>query len=139
MPAKSMTIVMHADDLDKSMAAFILASGAAAKGMDVTMFFTFWGLMAMKKGGADKVKLSKMNMGGMGTWMMKKVMKKHNVAALDELIKDCGELGVRMVACEMTMELMNTPKESLRSEITEIGGVGTYLDAASESNVTLFI
>ncbi len=136
MAAKSMTIVMHADDLDKSMAAFILAAGAAAKGMDVTMFFTFWGLMAMKKGGADKVKLSKFRI---FTGMMKKVMKKNNVATLDELIKDCGEMGVRMVACEMTMELMNTPRESLRSEITEVGGVGTYLDAASESNITLFI
>ena len=136
MAAKSMTIVMHADDLDKSMAAFILAAGAAAKGMDVTMFFTFWGLMAMKKGGADKVKLSKFRM---FTGFMKSTMKKHNVAPLDELIKDCGEMGVRMVACEMTMELMNTPKESLRSEITEIGGVGTYLDAAGESNITLFI
>ncbi len=136
MAAKSMTIVMHANDLDKTMAAFILATGAAAKGMDVTIFFTFWGLMAMKKGAADKSKLSKFSM---FTGMMKKVMKKNNVATLDELIKDSAELGVRMVACEMTMALMNTPKESLRPEVTEIGGVGTYLDAASESNITLFI
>ena len=134
-----MTIGMHSGDLDKAMAAFILAAGAAAKGMNVTMFFTFWGLGVMKKGGADKSKLSKMNMGGLGTKMMKGVMKKNNVAELTELITDCKELGVRYVACEMTMELMNVPKESLIPEVTEVGGVGTYLDAASEGNVNLFI
>lgn len=134
-----MTIVMHSGDLDKAMAAFILAAGAAAKGMNVTMFFTFWGLGVMKKGGADKSKLSKMNMGGLGSKMMKDVMKKNNVAALTELISDCKELGVRYVACEMTMELMNIPKELLISEVAEVGGVGTYLDAASEGNVNLFI
>jgi len=131
-----MTIVMHSDDLDKAMATFILATGAAAKGMDVTIFFTFWGLQLMKKGGSEKSKLSKMKM---FTGMMKKVMKKHNVATLDELIKDSGDLGVRMVACEMTMGIMNVPKEVLRPEVTEIGGVGTYLDSASKSNITLFV
>ena len=137
--AKSMSIILHSNDLDKAMAAFILAAGAAAKGTNVTMFFTFWGLFVVKKGGADKSKLSKMNMGGLGTKMMKGVMKKNNVATLTELISDCKELGVRFVACEMTMDLMNVPKEALVSECTEIGGVGTYLDAASEGNVNLFI
>jgi len=137
--AKSMTIILHSGDLDKAMAAFILASGAAAKGMDVTMFFTFWGLKVMKKGGAKSTKLSKMNMGGLGTAMIKKKMAEHNVAPLEELISDCCELGVRLVACEMTMDLMNVPREMLIPEVTEIGGVGTYLDAASEGHVNLFI
>ena len=137
--SKSMSIILHSGDLDKAMAAFILAAGAAAKGMNVTMFFTFWGLSVMKKGGPDKSKLSKMNMGGLGTKMMKGVMKKNNVATLTELISDCKDLDVRFVACEMTMELMNVPKEKLMSEVTEIGGVGTYLDAASEGHVNLFI
>ena len=137
--AKSMSIILHSNDLDKAMAAFILAAGAAAKGTNVTMFFTFWGLFVVKKGGADKSKLSKMNMGGLGTKMMKGVMKKKNVAPLAELISDCKELDVRFVACEMTMDLMNVPKEQLVPEVTEIGGVGTYLDAASEGNVNLFI
>ena len=137
--AKSMSIILHSNDLDKAMAAFILAAGAAAKGMNVTMFFTFWGLFIIKKGGADKSKLSKMNMGGLGTKMMKGVMKKKNVAPLAELISDCKELDVRFVACEMTMDLMNVPKDQLVPEVTEIGGVGTYLDAASEGNVNLFI
>ena len=135
---KSMSIILHSNDLDKAMAGFILAAGAAAKGKNVTMFFTFWGLSVMKKGGAEKSKLSKMNMGGLGTKMMKGVMKKNNVATLTELISDCKELGVRMVACEMTMDLMNIPKEQLMSGV-EIGGVGAYLDAASEGHVNLFI
>ena len=133
-----MSIILHSNDLDKAMAGFILAAGAAAKGKNVTMFFTFWGLSVMKKGGAEKSKLSKMNMGGLGTKMMKGVMKKNNVATLTELISDCKELGVRMVACEMTMDLMNIPKEQLMSGV-EIGGVGAYLDAASEGHVNLFI
>ena len=136
---KSMTIIMHSGDLDKAMAGFILATGAAAKGIDTTMFFTFWGLMVVKKGGPGKAKLSKMNMGGLGTSMMKKVMKKKNVATLEELIKDAKELGVRLIACEMTMDLMGVAKENLMPEVTEIGGVGTYLDAASKSDINLFI
>jgi len=136
---KSMTIIMHSGDLDKAMAGFILATGAAAKGIDTTMFFTFWGLMVVKKGGPGKAKLSKMNMGGLGTSMMKKVMKKKNVATLEELIKDAKDLGVRLIACEMTMDLMGVPKESLMPEVTEIGGVGTYLDSASKSDINLFI
>jgi peroxiredoxin family protein len=138
-PPKNLTMILHSGDLDKAMAAFIVAAGAAAKGMGVTIFFTFWGLNIVKKGGIQKAKLSKMNMGGLGTAMMKKIMRKNNVAPLDELIADCNDLGVRLVACEMTMGIMNVPKEQLVSEVTEIGGVGTYLDAASESNVTLFV
>ncbi|MBA3044835.1 MAG: DsrE/DsrF/DrsH-like family protein [Candidatus Thermoplasmatota archaeon] len=136
---KSMTIILHSGDLDKALAGFILATGAAAKGIDTTMFFTFWGLMVVKKGGPGKSKLSKMNMGGLGTSWMKKVMKKKNVATLEELIKDAKELGVRLIACEMTMDLMGVPKDSLMPEVTEIGGVGTYLDFASKSNINLFI
>jgi len=137
--ATGMTIIMHSGDLDKALAGFIVASGAAAKGINVTMFFTFWGLNVIKKGGAGKAKLSKMHMGGIGTSMIKGLMKKHNVAPLTELIADCKDLGVRLVACEMTMDLMSVPKDDLIKEVTEIGGVGTYLDAASESNINLFI
>ncbi len=136
---KNLTMILHSGDLDKAMAAFIVAAGAAAKGMGVTIFFTFWGLNVIKKGGMQKAKLSKMNMGGLGTAMMKKLMKKNNVAPLNELLADCKDLGVRLVACEMTMGIMNVPKDQLVSEVTEIGGVGTYLDAAAESNVTLFV
>ena len=135
----SMTIILHSGDLDKAIAGFILASGALAKGMDVTMFFTFWGLTTVKKGGPEKAKLSKMHMAGLGTSMIKGKKKKNNVATLGELIKDTKDLGARLVACEMTMELMGVPKSDLLPEITDIGGVGTYLDAAKGSNINLFI
>ena len=107
----------------------------AAKGVETTMFFTFWGLKIIQQGGAQKAKLSKMNMGGLGKMMIKRLMKKKNVASLEELIKDASELGVRLIACEMTMDLMNVPKDTLIPEIKEIGGVGTYLDSASNSNI----
>ena len=136
---KSMTIILQSGDLDKAIAGFILASGAAAKGMDVTMFFTFWGLNVVKKGGPEKAKLSKMHMGGLGTSMIKGKMKKNNVATLQELISDTKDLGARLVVCEMTMDLMGVSKGDLLPEVTEIGGVGTYLDAAKDSDVNLFI
>jgi peroxiredoxin family protein len=139
MEKKSMTIILHSGDMDKALAAFILANGAAAKGMKITMFFTFWGLNIIKKDGAASAKLSKMNMAGLGKMMISRMMKKKNVASLQELIKDANELGVRLIACDMTMDLMNVPKESLIPEVTEIGGVGSYLDSASESHINLFI
>ena len=80
-----------------------------------------------------------MNMGGLGTAMMKRIMKKHNVAPLEELIADCTELGVRLIACDMTMELMKVSKDDLIPEVTDIGGVGTYLDSASQSQINLFV
>ena len=139
MDKKSMTIIMHSNNLDKALAGFIVATGAAAKGIDTTIFFTFWGLNLIKKGGSKKAKLSAMNMAGLGKMMIKKKMEKNNVASLEELIKDAKELGVKVVACEMTMSLMNVPKDSLIPEVNEIGGVGTYLDNASKSNINLFI
>ena len=136
---KSMTIIMHSGKLDNALAGFIIATGAAAKGIDTTIFFTFWGLNIIKRGGSKKAKLSNMNMAGLGKMMIKKMMKKNNVASLEELIKDAKELGVKLIACEMTMDLMNVPKETLIPEVTEIGGVGTMLDNATKSDVNLFI
>jgi len=136
---KSMTIILHSGELDKALAAFIIATGAAAKGVKTTMFFSFWGLNIIKKEGATKAKLSNMNMAGLGKMMIKKKMKEKNVAPLEELIKDSKELGVKLIACEMTMDLMNVTKDMLISEVTEIGGVGTYLDDALKSDVNLFI
>ena len=139
MEKKSMNIIMHSGSLDKALAGFIIATGAAAKGIDTTIFFTFWGLNLIKKGGSNKAKLSEMNMLGLGTMMIKRLMKKNNVTPLEELIKDAKDLGVKLIACEMTMSLMNVPKESLIPEVTDIGGVGTMLDNASKSNINLFI
>ena len=136
---KSMTIILHSGKLDTALAAFIIATGAAAKGIKTTMFFTFWGLNIIKKEGATKAKLSNMNMAGLGKMMIKKKMKEKNVAPLEELIKDAKELGVKLIACEMTMDLMKVPKETLIPEVTEIGGVGTMLDDALKSDIHLFI
>jgi len=152
------TIVCFSGDLDKVLAAFVIANGAAAMGHKTTMFFTFWGLNALRhhnppavqKGlmdrmfgwmmprGAHKLTLSKMHMGGMGTAMMKMVMKDKKVMSLPELIHAAKEAGVRLVACSMSMDVMGLKPEELIDGI-EVGGVGAFLGAANESNASLFI
>ena len=152
------TIIVFSGDLDKVLASFIIANGAAAMGRPVTMFFTFWGLNVLRKPekqkvektfmenmfgtmmprGAGKLKLSNMNMGGMGTAMMKKIMQDKNVDSLEDLIKKAMKAGVKIVACTMSMDVMGIKEEEL-IEGVELGGVGAYLGDAEESNVNLFI
>ena len=156
--SKKKTIVVFSGDFDKLMAAFIIANGAASMGSEVTMFFTFWGINALRKPkavlvpktfiekmfgwmmprGADKLKLSKMNMGGMGLAMIKRIMKKKNVPSLPELIESAKAAGVRLVVCTMSMDLMGIKRKELIDGIEE-GGVATYLDSAEAGNVNLFI
>lgn len=152
------TIVVFSGDMDKVLASFIIANGALAMGRQVTMFFTFWGLNVLRKSekqnvkkpfidamfgmmmpqGMNKLKLSKMNMGGMGTAMMKKVMKDKNIDSLEDLVKKAMENGVKMIACTMSMDVMGITEEELIDGI-EYAGVGTYLGDAEESNINLFI
>ena len=152
------TIVLFSGDMDKAMAAFIIANGAASFGQNVTMFFTFWGLNALRKSehvpvqkgllekafgkmmprGVDKFGLSKMNFAGLGPKMIKHVMKKHQTMSLPELIELAKEQGVKLVACTMTMDLLGLQKEELIDGL-EYGGVGTYIGDASERNINLFI
>ena len=152
------TMVVFSGDLDKVLASFIIANGAAAMGRPVTMFFTFWGLNALRKTekqhikksfiekmfgimmprGSEKLKLSKMNMAGMGTSMMKKVMKNKNVNSLEELMSLAQSNGVKLVACTMSMDIMGITKEELIDGV-ELAGVASYLGDAEESNVNLFI
>ncbi len=152
------TMVVFSGDLDKAMAAFIIANGAAAMGHKVTMFFTFWGLNILRKDnppavkknliehmfglmmprGADKLSISKMNMGGMGTAMIKSIMKKKNIYSLPVLIKTAQENGVVIQACQMSMDMMGIKKEELLDGI-DIVGVATFVAASDESNATLFI
>lgn len=152
------TIIVFSGDLDKVLASFIIANGAAAMGRPVTMFFTFWGLNVLRKAdkvkvkkssvekmfgsmlprGSGKLKLSKMNMGGMGTAMMKKIMNDKNVDSLEELMQSAMKAGVKLVACTMSMDVMGIKKEELIDGV-ELGGVGSYLGDAEESNVNLFI
>jgi NADPH-dependent 2,4-dienoyl-CoA reductase/sulfur reductase-like enzyme/peroxiredoxin family protein/TusA-related sulfurtransferase/rhodanese-related sulfurtransferase len=156
--SKKKTMVVFSGDFDKLVAAFIIANGAASMGSDVTMFFTFWGINALRRSkhvsvqknliekmfgwmmprGAEKLKLSKMNMGGMGLAMIKGIMRKKNVPSLPELIASAQKAGVRLVVCTMSMDLMGIRREELIDGIEE-GGVATYLDSAEAGNVNLFI
>ncbi|MCC9294975.1 CoA-disulfide reductase [Clostridium sp. WLY-B-L2] len=152
------TMVVFSGDLDKAIASFIIANGAASMGKKVTMFFTFWGLnilrksekVPVKKGfmdsmfgfmmprGSKKLKLSKMNMMGMGTKMIRKVMKDKNITSLENLIKSALDNGIEIVACQMSMDVMGLKKEELIDGV-KVGGVGYYLGEAEDSNVNLFI
>lgn len=152
------TMVVFSGDLDKAIAAFIIANGAAAMGKNVTMFFTFWGLNILRKNekvkvnknfiekmfgkmmprGSKKLSLSKMNMGGIGAKMIRDIMNKKNVQSLEELIKNAIDNGVKIVACTMSMDVMGIKEQELIDGI-EYGGVGYYLGEAEDSNSNLFI
>jgi peroxiredoxin family protein len=137
---KKATIIVHSGDLDKVYSAFIIGLGALSMGMDVSMYFTFWGLERLKKGRLDKAPLSRMNMFGLGRWMIRRKMRQAGVASLDKMLKDFVELGGKILACDMTMEIMGVNKENLRDDaISNYCGVGTYIKEAMESDVTLFI
>ena len=133
-------IILHSGDMDKIYSALIIANGALAMGMEASIYFTFWGLMRLKKGELNKGPLSKMNMLGLGRQMIKKRMDKANVASLERLMNDFKELGGKVIACEMTMEIMGLSKEELQTEwIDEWGAVGSYIQEARNANITLFI
>ena len=152
-------IVCFSNDLDKMMAAFIIATGMATLGCKVSMFFTFWGLNVLRKEnpptvkkdilsrmfgmmmprGARKLALSKMHMLGMGTRMMKHVMAEKNVATLPELITKARELEVKFIACDMAMDVMGIAREELLESVDEVAGVATFAALAKDSGTTLFI
>jgi peroxiredoxin family protein len=151
------TMVVFSGDLDKVLASLVIATGAAAMGMEVSMFFTFWGLSALKKerriagkkplemafsamtpGGLSTLGVSKMNFGGAGAWMLRKMMKDAEIATAEELFAMAKEAGVRLVACTMSMDVMGV-KEGELVDGVELGGVATYLGDAADSKVTLFI
>lgn len=153
------TIIVFSGELDKVLAAFNIATGAAAMGMEVSIFFTFWGLNVVRKekptkspsdllkkmfgivnrGGAKRLKLSKFHMGGIGTWMMKILMKKSMMPSVKEMVGMAHSLGVEMIACTTSMEFMGVEKEDLIDEVSRFAGVATYLAMARESKINLFI
>jgi peroxiredoxin family protein len=134
------TIVLHSGDMDKVYSALIIGNGALAMGMEASIYFTFWGLQRLQKGGLAKGPLSSMHLLGLGKWMIGQRMKKANVASLERLMGDYRELGGKVIACEMTMEIMGIGRESMREEwIDEYGAVGTYIQEARDSAMTLFI
>jgi len=152
------TIIVFSDDLDRALAAFVLANGGAAAGKKVTMFFTFWGLSVIKKSDAKRTKkdflgrmfslmlpksskklsLSKINMGGMGRILMRYRMKRKKVESLEVMIMNAASVGIEMIGCQMSMDIMGVSKEEL-FDFVKIGGVATYLEAASSSGINLFV
>ena len=157
--SERVTIVLLSGDLDRAMAAFIIATGAAAMGMRVTVFFTFWGLNAIRrkgatssakdwlrkmfgllnKGGAESLPLSRFHFWGLGTKMMQTVMKQNRMPAVPELMQTALDLGVRFIACTTTMGLMGITKDTLIEGIDQFAGVTTYLAEAKQGSVNLFI
>ncbi|NDL66822.1 DsrE/DsrF/DrsH-like family protein [Anaerotalea alkaliphila] len=134
------TIIVHSGDMDKLYSALIVANGALAMGMEASLYFTFWGLLRLKKGGLEKGPLSKMHLLGLGKRMIKGRMDKTNVASLERLVADFKELGGKIIACEMTMEIMGiAPKDLDEGIIDAYGAVGTYIQEARDSSITLFI
>jgi peroxiredoxin family protein len=138
--ADKATIIVHSGDMDKLYSALIIANGALSMGMEASLYFTFWGLQRLKKDGLERGSLSKMNLLGLGKWMVRRRMKKARVVSLEKLLQDFKELGGKIIACEMTMEIMGIRADDLRQDlIDDYGGVGTYIQEARESTITLFI
>ncbi|MDD2687511.1 MAG: FAD-dependent oxidoreductase [Bacteroidales bacterium] len=156
--AKGKTLILFSQELDKSLATFVLANGAAATGQKVTIFFTFWGLNVIKKvekpkvnkdifgkmfsimlpSSSLKLKLSKFNMFGMGSAMMRYIMKSKGIDSLESLRQQALDNGVEFIACQMSMDVMGVKKEELIDNVT-IGGVATYMEKADQANINLFV
>jgi len=155
---KKMTLVVMSGDMDRLFGAFIIATGAAAMGYQVTMFFTFWGLRAIKRaeakhgrtlfgkmlglmygGGIEKANPSKFSFGGLGRWMFGKMMGAHNVTTLPELRDLAVQLGVNMYGCQMSMDVMEIPQDTFVQGVKEPVGVGFMLAEAGESQIQFFI
>ncbi len=151
-----LTMIVFSGEMDRAIAAFNIATGAAASGMDVTMFFTFWGLQAIKKPARTGKSLmgrmmgwflqdvngvgpSKLNFGGAGRWMFKQMMKNHNVTSVPELRALATELGVKLLACQMSMDVMEVQREDLIGSVQDVVGVAAFLEEATHSKTTLFI
>jgi peroxiredoxin family protein len=158
VPEDRAALVVFSGDLDRAIAAFVIATGAAAAGLETTIFFTFWGLSILKKNGAAASKrdlmqkmfavmtpgsskslgVSKMNYFGIGATMLRTMMKKQQVSSLEELMELARELGVRMIGCTMSMDVMGIDKAELFDEI-ELGGVAAFMGEAARARVSLFI
>ena len=156
---EKLTIVVFSGDLDRALAAFMLATTGVSMGMDVTMFFTFWGLNIIKKnedgwkskgimrkmlgvinrGGSKRLTLSKFNFLGAGTWMMKQLMKDTKMPSVEEFIQMAKEMGVKMIACTTSCGVMGLPAEAFRGEVMSMAGAAFFLGEARKSKTTLFI
>ena len=156
---EKMSIVLFSGEIDKALAAFMLATTGASMGMEVKIFFTFWGLNVIKKnegsiksrglmrkmlnimnrGGSKRLKLSKFHMFGLGTWMIKRLMKEINMPSVEEFIVIAHEMGVKLIPCSTSCGLMGVDQEGFRAEAEPLAGAAYFLAEAKESKVTLFI
>jgi peroxiredoxin family protein len=152
-----MALIVFSGDMDKLLAAFTLATGAAASGMEVVMFFTFWGLRALKKktptgrslfgrllgllygGDIERAAPSRYAFGGLGRWMFKKMMRARRVPSLSEMRRMAVELGVKLYGCQMSMSVMEIPRERMIDEVQACVGVAYFLEQAREAEISLFI
>jgi peroxiredoxin family protein len=160
MPEKEkFTLVVFSGDLDKAISAFSMATTAASMGMEVTMFFTFWGLDIIKKnegslkskgimrkmlnimdrGGSRRLKMSKFHMLGLGTWMIKKLMRQNNMPSIEELITMAQEMGVKMMPCSTSCNILGLSDDAFRDGILSQTGAAFFLNEARQSKITLFI
>jgi peroxiredoxin family protein len=157
MEKDGLSMVVMSGDMDKVFGAFIIATGAAAAGKETTMFFTFWGLKAIQKGnltgkglmgrmigllnrgGIDRIGPSRFNFWGVGRWMFKKMMGNKGVASLSDLREMAIDLGVKLIPCSMSMEVMEIAREDMIEAVSEPVGVANFLEYAYNSKVTLFI
>ncbi len=157
LPDNRVTLVVFSGDLDRQLASLVIATGAAAMGMEVSVFYTFWGLSALKKkrslsgkslkekmmalmtpAGLAKMPVSKMNFGGVGRVMLKSMMKEREVASIEDLFSMAREMGVKLIGCTMSMDVMGIAKDELLDGVA-LGGVATFLGDAARSRVALFI
>jgi len=157
VPDNRVTLVVFSGDLDRHLASLVIATGAAAMGLEVSIFYTFWGLSALKKashldgksakekmftlmtpGGLSTLPLSRLNFGGMGRAMLRSMMKEQEVASVEELFATARELGVKMIACTLSMDVMGITREELLDGV-EVGGVATFLGDAARSRAAFFI
>ena len=156
---EKLAIVVFSGELDKALAAFILATTGDSMGMEVSMFFTFWGLNIIKKnrggfkssglmrkmlnlmnrGGSQRLRLSRFNMFGLGTLMMKRLMKDTKTPSIDEFITMAHQMGVKLFACSTSCGVMGLPEDAFRSEVEGLAGAAYYLGEARDSKVSLFI
>lgn len=157
--ADKASIVLFSDELDKACAAFTIANAAAASGMEVTLFFSCWGVNILKKkgvlfsgdglfiklmnfltrGGAAKLPLSRFNFWGLGGWLMRRRMKAKGIQSIPEMIADAKELGVKLIVCDNPMAIMGLKREELIAEVDDIVGAASYINEASSAQITLFI
>jgi len=156
---EKLTIAVLSGDLERALAAFMLSVTGASMGMEVSIYFTFWGLNIIKKneggikskglvrkmlnfinrGGSKRLKLSRFNMFGLGTWMMKRLMKDTNMPSVDEFITMAHEMGVELIACTTTCGVMDLAEDSFRSEVNTLAGAAYFLGEARKSGIVLFI